>query len=113
MDFDFITYVLGPAYVLLIDDDWDRMKWKRYFCLDKFLVGEGGRMEIKHDPVEETKEYRSIVDMVNKEAEALVDKNIRYGRSMFVEKEKQRILKEKYNIDWKTTDEMNPDWDFI
>lgn len=29
MDFDFITYVLGPAYVLLIDDDWDRMKWKR------------------------------------------------------------------------------------
>ncbi len=32
---------------------------------------------------------------------------------MFVEKEKQKILKEKYNIDWKTTDEMNPDWDFI
>lgn len=68
-------------------------------------------MKIKYDSIEETEAYKSIVDMVNKEA--LVDKNIRYGRYMFVEKEKQRILKEKYNIDWKTTDEMNPDWDFI
>lgn len=69
--------------------------------------------EIKHDPVEETEEYKSVVDSVNKEAELLVSKDIRYGRYMFVELEKQRILKERYNIDWKTTDEMNPNWDFI
>ena len=31
----------------------------------------------------------------------------------FVEEEKKRLLKELYDIEWKTTDEMNPNWDFI
>ena len=69
--------------------------------------------EIKHDPIEDTEEFQSIIEEVEREAEALVEDNIRYGRFFFVEQEKKRILKEKYNIDWKTTDEMNPDWDFI
>lgn len=51
-------------------------------------------MKIKYDSIEETEAYKSIVDMVNKEA--LVDKNIRYGRYMFVEKEKQRICIKNY-----------------
>lgn len=55
----------------------------------------------------------TVIEDVNMEAEALVEENIRYGRYFFVEQEKKRILKERYNIDWKTTDEMNPDWDFI
>lgn len=68
---------------------------------------------IKHDPIEDTEEFQSIIEDVNKEAESLVEQNIRYGRYYFVEQEKKRILREKYNIDWKTIDEMNPDWDFI
>ena len=68
---------------------------------------------IKHDPIEDTEEFQSIIEDVNKEAESLVEQNIRYGRYYFVEQEKKRILREKYNIDWKTSDEMNPDWDFI
>lgn len=69
--------------------------------------------EIKHDPIEDTEEYKAVVDEVEREAEALVDEKIRYGRYMYVEEEKKRLLKEKYGIDWKTSDEMNPDWDFI
>lgn len=68
---------------------------------------------IKHDPIEDTKKFQSIIDDVNREAESLVAQEIRVGRYYFVEQEKKRILKEKYNIDWKTTDEMNPGWDFI
>lgn len=68
---------------------------------------------IKHDPIEDTEEFQAVIDEVNKEAESLVESDIRLGRYYFVEKEKKRILKEKYNIDWKTTDEMNPGWDFI
>ena len=68
---------------------------------------------IKHDPIEDTEEFQSIIEDVNREAESLVEQNIRYGRYYFVEQEKKRILREKYNIDWKTIDEMNPDWDFI
>lgn len=69
--------------------------------------------EVKHDPIEDTQEYKAVVDEVNAMAEALVDSNIRYGRYFFVEQEKKKILKELYNIEWKTTDEMNPEWDFI
>lgn len=68
---------------------------------------------IKHDPIEDTEEFQAIIDEVDKEAESLVESDIRFGRYYFIEKEKKRILKEKYNIDWKTTDEMNPNWDFF
>ncbi len=69
--------------------------------------------EIKHDPIEDTEEYQAVVDKINEMAESLVDSNIRYGRYHFVEEEKQRLLKELYDIDWKTSAEMNPEWDFI
>ena len=36
-----------------------------------------------------------------------------YEMISFVEEEKKRLLKELYDIEWKTTDEMNPNWDFI
>lgn len=54
-----------------------------------------------------------MAEEVESMAEALVDPNIRYGRYFFVEEEKKRLLKELYDIEWKTTDEMNPNWDFI
>ncbi len=82
------------------------MKRRKRECLPK-------SEPIKHDPIEDTEEFRSIIEEVDKEAESLVESDIRFGRYYFVEKEKKRILKEKYNIDWKTTDEINPGWDFI
>ena len=60
---------------------------------------------LKHDPIEDTEYFKSIIEEVDKEAESLVGTEIRIGRFSFVEREKKRILKEKYNIDWKTTDE--------
>lgn len=69
--------------------------------------------EIKYDPIEDTEEYKSIVAEVDAMAEDLVDCNIRYGRQYFVELEKKKLLKELYDIEWKTTEEMNPEWDFI
>ena len=68
---------------------------------------------IKHDPIEDTEEFQSIIEEVNKEAESLVGQDVWYGRMHFIDQQKKRILKEKYQIDWKTTAEMNPDWDFI
>ena len=68
---------------------------------------------LKHDPIEDTDFFKAIIEEVNKEAESLVEPEIRCGRFTFVEREKKKILKEKYNIDWKTTEEMNPNWDFI
>lgn len=70
-------------------------------------------MELKKDPIENTEEYKAVVEEVERMAEALVDGNIRYGRYFCVEQEKKRLLKELYGIEWKTSDEMNPEWDFI
>ena len=70
-------------------------------------------MEPRRDPIEETEEYKAVAVEVENMAEALVDSNIRYGRYHFVEQEKKRLLKELYGIEWKTSDEMIPDWDFI
>lgn len=70
-------------------------------------------VELKRDPVEDTEEYKAVAEEVESMAQALVDSNIRYGRYFFVEEEKKRLLKELYGIEWKTTNEMNPGWDFI
>lgn len=69
--------------------------------------------EIKYDPIEDKHEYKAVVNEVNAMAESLVDSDIRYGRDYFVEEEKKKLLKELYDIDWKTSYEMNPEWDFI
>lgn len=70
-------------------------------------------MDIQYDPIENTEEFKSIVDEVDRKAEMFVDRSITYGRCHFVWIEKKRILKEEYGIDWKTPEEMNPTWDFI
>lgn len=46
-------------------------------------------------------------------AEQCVPAYIRYGRCDAVWQEKRRILKDVYDMDWKTPQEMNPNWDFI
>lgn len=69
--------------------------------------------QLKHDPIEDTEYFRNIIDQVRIEAESFVEPDIRLGRSLIVDMEIKRILKEKHNIDWKTPEEMNPNWDLL
>ncbi len=68
---------------------------------------------LERDPIEDTEYFRAIIDQVRTEAESLVEPDIRLGRSLVVDMEIKRILKEKHNIDWKTPAEMNPNWDLL
>ena len=69
--------------------------------------------QLKHDPIEDNEYFRTIIDRVRIEAESLVEPDIRLGRSLIVDMEIKRILKEKHNIDWITPEEMNPNWDLL
>ena len=70
-----------------------------------------------YDKVEKTKEYRACVEEVEKQAEIEARKNMReltgkewgigYCHMFWIAKKK--ILKEKYNIDWRSPAEMNPE----
>jgi len=67
----------------------------------------------KYDPKERNQRYRSIIKKAEEEAEELVSKkypNIRkmMGGCHAIWGEQKRILKEKYDIDWKTPKELNP-----
>lgn len=81
-----------------------------------------------HDPIEDTAEYKAIVDAVDKEANERVKKFVdaevtsaveRYGQKeeAFIRSlptfhrfchEKKKILREKYGIEWRSVIEMNP-----
>lgn len=66
---------------------------------------------LKHDPIEEKEEYKEIFQKVNKEVEEIlrkekVEKTLGYVH--IFDRYKKQILKEKYNIEWKTLSEMNP-----
>ena len=66
-------------------------------------------IEILHDPVEETKEYLAIKDQLESELlKIMADCPYRMGRCHIYWGHKKRLLKEKYNIDWKSPDDMNP-----
>ena len=69
--------------------------------------------QLKYDPIENNEYFRTIIDRVRIEAESLVEPDIRLGRSLIVDMEIKRILKEKHNIDCKTPEEMNPNWDLL
>jgi len=61
------------------------------------------------DPVERTAAYKAIIAAVNKEAEAeAAAYRARMGYCHVLWGAKQRILKEKYGIEWRTPAEMNP-----
>lgn len=67
---------------------------------------------LKHDPISEKDEYKKIFEKVDKEVEDLLnEKNVhkQLGYVHIFDEQKKKILKEKYDIDWKTTAEMNPD----
>lgn len=66
---------------------------------------------LKHDEIEYNEKYREIFKKVNKEVEEILKtKNIKKGLGYIhiFEKYKKKILKQRYNINWKTTQEMNP-----
>ena len=66
---------------------------------------------LKHDPIEDNEELREIFNNVDSKIERyLKEKGIEKGLGYIhiFDKYKKKVLKERYNIDWKTTQEMNP-----
>lgn len=69
------------------------------------------RPELKRDPVEFDPRYRKIFQGIEAEVEQAVANDPRKGSMGFVHirwEVKKRILKQKYNIDWLSPAEMNP-----
>ena len=65
--------------------------------------------ELLYDPVEDTIEYQNIRDELESELFKLMQNvDVKMGRSYKYWSLKKRILKQKYNIDWKSPPEMNP-----
>ena len=65
--------------------------------------------ELLYDPVEDTVEYQNIRDELESELFKLMQNvDVKMGRSYKYWSLKKRILKQKYNIDWKSPPEMNP-----
>ena len=64
---------------------------------------------LKHDPIEDTAEYKAVIKDVEKELDKLLkDKPKGMGFCHIYWYEKKRILKEKYGINWKSPALMNP-----
>ena len=64
---------------------------------------------LKHDPIEDTAQFKAIIKDVEKELDELLkDKPRAMGFCHIYWYEKKRILKEKYGIDWKSPALMNP-----
>ncbi len=69
---------------------------------------------MRHDPKEKDPKYRDIINKAVEEAESLCEKECpkmkgELGWCHIVWDRQKRILKEKYNLDWKTPAEMNTD----
>ncbi|MCH5162263.1 MAG: hypothetical protein J1G38_02095 [Clostridiales bacterium] len=61
------------------------------------------------DPVEDTLEYKQIEDELEKLLDEQLGKRSHYlGFCHAYWHTKKRILKEKYNIDWRSPAELNP-----
>lgn len=66
-----------------------------------------------YDPKEKDPKYRDIIKKADKEAEETLKKKFpetekQLGYCHLFWQEKKRILKEKYNIEWYSPDELNP-----
>lgn len=65
---------------------------------------------MRADPKEKDRKYRDIILKAEQEAERNVTiPKDRLGYCHALWSEQKRILKEKYNIAWRTPAEMNPD----
>jgi hypothetical protein len=66
---------------------------------------------IRRDPIEQDPRYADIFKNIDAEINALLANHPQKGSMGFVHiiwETKQRVLKQKYNINWKTPAEMNP-----
>lgn len=70
-------------------------------------------MDIKHDPIEDTEEYKNIADELEKKIEArMAFDNVPLrglGTCHIYWIYKKEILKNDYNIDWESPAELNSD----
>lgn len=69
-------------------------------------------MDIKIDPIEKTDEYVKIKDEVEKEMEIYIKENNlkgKMGACHYIWDFKKKLLREKYNIDWHSPKELNPE----
>lgn len=68
--------------------------------------------DIKYDPIEDTEEYKNIVDELEKKIETcMAFENIPiggFGTCHIYWSYKKEILKNDYNIDWMSPAELNP-----
>ncbi len=70
---------------------------------------------IPHDPIEDDPKFRDKIAAAEKEAEAFVKKNckqVKKGQRGYCHLfwgAKQRILREKYGIEWKSPSDLNPE----
>ena len=62
-----------------------------------------------NDPIEKTSDYKKIEKELKKLIEKEVGKAMYPGYCYLYWAAKKRILREKYNIDWKSPSELNPD----
>lgn len=84
---------------------------KIFRVLGRMIFKKPGYGELNYDPIEDTVEYKRVIDEVNKEVDRFMKenhKNVLLGACHAAWAAKKRILKEKHNIDWKTPSEMNP-----
>ena len=65
-------------------------------------------MEIKYDPVEDTKEYKQIKAELEIKIKQMIGENTMIGYCHMDWDAKKLILKRDYNIDWKSPAELNP-----
>ena len=65
---------------------------------------------LKHDEIEYKDEYKEIFKKVDREVEEKLNREgvqKSFGYIHIFDSYKKKILKERYNINWKTTQEMN------
>lgn len=68
---------------------------------------------IKFDMIEKDPKYRDVFKKIDKEVEESIKndpifKNRPDGYALYFWNKKKALLKNKYNIDWKTPSELNP-----
>ena len=62
----------------------------------------------KHDPVEDTPEYKAIEEELHAKIFERMGGEMNRGNAHLYPKFKKEILKNDYNIDWKSPAELNP-----
>jgi hypothetical protein len=66
---------------------------------------------LKSDPKEKDPKYKDIIEKAKAEAVEIVNKECpeeNFGKCRAIWETQKEILKEKYNIDWKSPAELNP-----